>query len=93
MGMKLYSTFLEAGLPAPQMRYEAAMGAEPEWVGYEWWAETVRTFLPLAQQLGMAIEENIDIETLANRLREETVSRGGVARGPVLVSAWVWRSY
>lgn len=89
MGMKLYGTFLEAGLPAPQMRYEAAMGAGPEWVGYEWWAETVRTFLPLAQQFGVVTEEDMGIETLAERLRQETFRQGGVARGPVLVSAWV----
>jgi hypothetical protein len=88
-GMKLYITLLEAGLPAPQMCYEAAVGAGPDWVGYEWWAETVRTFLPLIQQFGIATEEDIGIETLAERLREEIVSRGGVARGPALVSAWV----
>lgn len=88
-GMKLYGTLLEAGLPAPQLRYEAAVGAGPDWVGYEWWAETVRPFLPLIQQFDIATEEDIGIETLAERLREETVSRGGVARGPALVSAWV----
>jgi hypothetical protein len=59
-GMKLYGTLQEAGLPAPQIRYEAAVDAGPDWVGYEWWAETV--------------------------------SRGGVARGPALVSAWVRKS-
>ena len=89
MGMKLYGTLLEAGLPSPQMRYEADMGAGPDWVGYEWWAETVRIFLPLIQKFGIATEQDIGMETLAERLREETVSRGGVARGPVLVSAWV----
>ncbi len=88
-GMKLYGTLLEAGLPTPQLRYEAAVGTGPDWVGYEWWAETVRTFLPLIQQFGLATEEDIGIETLAERLREETVSRGGVARGPALISAWV----
>jgi hypothetical protein len=88
MGMKLYGTFLEAGLPAPQLRYEAAVGAGPDWVGYEYWAETVRTLLPLLQQFGIATEEEIGMETLAERLREETVGRGGVARLPVLVSAW-----
>lgn len=92
MGMKLYGTFLAAGLPAPQLRYEAAIGTGPAWVGYEWWAETVRTFLPLAEQLGIITEEDVQIDTLAGRLREETVSRGGVARGPVLVSAWTRRS-
>lgn len=76
-------------MAAPQMRYEADMGGGPDWVGYEWWAETVRIFLPLIQKFGIATEQDIGMETLAERLREETVNRGGVARGPVLVSAWV----
>lgn len=88
-GLKLCRMFLEAGLPAPQVRYEAAIGSEPDWIGFEWWAETVRVFLPLIQQFGMGTEEEIEIETLAERLREETVSRRGVARTPILVSAWV----
>lgn len=89
MGMQLYSTFLQAGLPAPQLRYEAAIGAGPDWPGYEWWAETVRVFLPLSVKLGMTTEEEIDVDTLAERLREETVSHEGTARTPLMVSAWV----
>jgi hypothetical protein len=88
-GMQLYAMFREAGLPAPHMSYEAAIGGGPDWLGYEMWAETVRIFLPLIRQFGMATEEDIDIETLAERLRKETVSRGGMARSPILVSAWV----
>lgn len=87
--MQLYSTFLQAGLPAPQLRYEAAIGAGPDWPGYEWWAETVRVFLPLSVKLGMTTEEEIDVDTLAERLREETVSHEGTARTPLMVSAWV----
>jgi hypothetical protein len=71
------------------MHYEAAIGSEPDWVGFEWWAETVRIFLPLIKQFGLGSEEEIGIETLAERLREETVSQRGVARTPILVSAWV----
>ena len=88
-GLKLSRMFLEAGLPAPQVRYEAAIGSEPDWRGFEWWAESVRVFLPLIEQFGLATAEEIGIETLAERLREETVSQRGVARTGILVSAWV----
>ena len=88
-GLKLYRMFLDAGLPAPQVRYEAAVGSQPDWLGFEWWAETVRVFLPLIEQFGLETEEEIGIETLAERLRAETVSQRGVARTPILVSAWV----
>ena len=88
MGMKLSSAFLEASLPAPHLRYEAAIGTGSEWAGYEVLAGVVRDLLPLLQKFGIASSEDIRIETLAARLREEVVSVGGVARLPALVSAW-----
>ena len=87
-GMQLPSMFRAAGLPAPHLRYEASIGAEPNWPGFEMRAADVRTFLPLIVQFGLATEDEIDIDTLADRLREETVRQGGAARLPVLVSAW-----
>jgi SAM-dependent methyltransferase len=88
MGMKLCGTFLEASLPAPHLRYEAAIGAGPEWTGYEVLAGVVRDLLPLLEKFGIATRDDIRIETLAARLREEAASAGGVARLPALVSAW-----
>jgi ubiquinone/menaquinone biosynthesis C-methylase UbiE len=88
MGMKLSSAFLEASLPAPHLHYEAAIGAGPEWAGYEVLAGVVHDLLPLLQKYGIATAEDIRIETLAARLREEVASAGGVARLPALVSAW-----
>ncbi len=88
MGMKLYSTFLSAGLPAPQLRYEAAIGAGPAWVGYAHLSNTVRVLQPLILKCEIATVEEIGIETLTERLREEIVNQGGVARLSSLVSAW-----
>jgi hypothetical protein len=87
-GMQLPAMFREAGLPAPQMRYEASIGADRDWPGFQMRADDVRTFIPLARQFGIVTEEEIDMETLAERLREETVRHGGAARLPVVVSAW-----
>lgn len=89
MGMKLYSTFLSAGLPAPQLRYEAAIVTGSEWAGYEHVSNTVRVLMPLILQFEIASAAEIGIETLTERLREEIVSRGAVARLPSIVSAWV----
>jgi hypothetical protein len=88
MGMKLYSTFFAAGLPAPEPGYEAAIGAGSAWTGTDNFANTVRVLLPLIVRLGVATVEEVAIETLADRLREELVSRGSVARQSGLVSAW-----
>lgn len=91
-GMQLPAMFHAAGLAAPFMSYEASIGADRDWPGFEMWAADVRTFIPLIVQFGMATEEEIDIDTLADRLREETVSHAGAARLPAVVSAWVRRS-
>jgi len=88
MGMKLSSTLLAAGLPTAHLRYEAAIGAGPVWAGYEVLAGVVRDLLPLLQKFGIATPEEIGVETLAVRLREEVANAGGVARLPALVSAW-----
>jgi 2-polyprenyl-3-methyl-5-hydroxy-6-metoxy-1,4-benzoquinol methylase len=88
MGMKLSGEFLEVGLPAPEVRYEATIGTGPAWVGYEWLAGSVRAVLPLILKFGIATAEEVGIETLEDRLREEVVTQGGVARLPALVSAW-----
>jgi SAM-dependent methyltransferase len=88
MGMKLYGTFRDAGLPAPQLRYETSLGSGPDWDGYDVWAETIRPLAPVLERAGVATAEEIGLETLADRLRADTVGSGGVARGPVLISAW-----
>jgi 2-polyprenyl-3-methyl-5-hydroxy-6-metoxy-1,4-benzoquinol methylase len=88
MGMKLSATLLSAGLPVPQLRYEAAIGAGPLWAGPEYWAEMVRNLEPLIMRFGLATTEELGIETLAARLREEHARLGGTSRLPALVSAW-----
>jgi ubiquinone/menaquinone biosynthesis C-methylase UbiE len=88
VGMRLYSLFLDAGLPAPQMYSEAVVGAGPNWSGYEITALTIRTILPLILKFGIATEQEVGIDTLASRLQEGIVSQRGVARGPDIISAW-----
>jgi SAM-dependent methyltransferase len=87
-GMQLPAMFRAAGLPAPHMSYEASIGADADWLGFEMRAEDVRMFLPLIQRFGLATAEEIDIDTLADRLREEIMRHGGAAHLPVVVSAW-----
>lgn len=88
MGMRLYSEFLKVGLPAPEIRYEAAIGGGPSWVGYEWFAGSVRAVLPLILKFEVATAEEVGIDTLEDRLREEIAGQGGVVRLPALISAW-----
>jgi SAM-dependent methyltransferase len=88
MGLKLYPAFIAAGLPAPAMRAERPIGGGPDFPGYRWMAQITRSILPLMEQLGVANAENIDVETLVERLREEVVGSGGVVAMPTLMGAW-----
>ena len=64
------------------------MGAGPDWLWYDYAAETVRSLLPLILKFGIATAEEVTIDTLAERLRAEALSQRAVVRGPDVVSAW-----
>ena len=88
MGFKLRRAFLEAGLPEPRMELNAPVGGGPRWGGYEFAAGTLRTLLPLVERFGIATAEEVGVDTLADRLREEMVASDGVGKPPEMVSAW-----
>jgi SAM-dependent methyltransferase len=87
-GLRLFPIFLEAGLPAPEMHLDAAVGGGADWAGYDYMASLVRTLLPRFQQLGIATAEEVDIGTFAERLRAEVVSQQGVMTTWSFVTAW-----
>ena len=89
MGLKLYRTSLEAVLPAPHMRYESVIDGGPLCPVYDLLADVIRALLPNLVKFGIATAEEIDIDTLADRLCAEIVRHNGVARAPAVVSAWI----
>jgi SAM-dependent methyltransferase len=88
MGLKLCPASIAAGLPAPAMRAERPIGGGPDFPGYRWMAQITRSILPLMEQLGVANAEDIDVETLVERLRDEVVGSGGMVAMPTLMGAW-----
>jgi 2-polyprenyl-3-methyl-5-hydroxy-6-metoxy-1,4-benzoquinol methylase len=88
MGLGLYRTFVEAGLPPPQLIMGARVEGSSNSLGYQIVAQVVKSLLPVMQKLGVANEKEIQIETLAQRLRDEVLSRGAVIVLPPLVGAW-----
>jgi ubiquinone/menaquinone biosynthesis C-methylase UbiE len=87
-GYHLRNTFLDAGLPEPEMNVCAPIGGGPDFPGYDYGAESLRSMLPLILKLGIATEEEVEIDTLAQRLRADVVASGGVIKTPELVGAW-----
>jgi SAM-dependent methyltransferase len=88
MGLKLFPTFLRAGLPAPQLRRDVPVGGGPDWPGYGYVADTVRSLLPFLERVGMVRGEEVDVDTLEDRLRAEVTGQDGVQLLPALVGAW-----
>ncbi|MBV9227770.1 MAG: class I SAM-dependent methyltransferase [Chloroflexi bacterium] len=88
MGLRLYHVFLEAGLPEPQIACESFLGGGPDWPWYDVMAGRVRSLLPVLLQHGIATAEEVDINTLAQRLRDTMVNQRSVGKAPDLVAAW-----
>ncbi|SPB16794.1 SAM-dependent methyltransferase [Caballeronia novacaledonica] len=88
MGSKLYSTFRSAGLPGPKMLLSARFEGGPDSFAYQYMAEVLRTLLPLAERFGVASADEIGIDTLASRLRDEIVALDGIMQPPAFVGAW-----
>lgn len=87
MGYKLHRSFLEAGLPQPQMLLESKVASSSDTDAHEYAADTLRNMLPMLVNFGIATEEEVDIDTLAQRLHAETVASGGVIKITDVISA------
>jgi SAM-dependent methyltransferase len=89
MGTELFATFSAAALPPPAMQFDARIGGGPDHPAYDRIADTVRSLLPAMEELGIATAGEVQIETLADRLRSEAVAAGAVITSPALIGAWV----
>lgn len=88
MGTRLYTTFLRAGLPPPNMIAATHIACGPTAPGYEYMVGVLRSLLPLIEQSGIADLAEIGIDTLAARLRDDAVANERVTFLPRVVGAW-----
>jgi len=89
MGLKLYSVFVSAGLPPPTMRLEAVIaGGRNGSEQVRLLTDIVRTVLPEMERLGVATANEVEIETLTERICAEMTAKESVivARGEI--AAW-----
>jgi ubiquinone/menaquinone biosynthesis C-methylase UbiE len=87
-GLEMYSVFVDAGLPGPTMRMDAVIGGGPDCPAYALVTEVTRSLLPVMEKLKIATAAEVDIATLAERLRDEVVAAKGVVLSPGLIGAW-----
>jgi len=91
MGTQLFPLFGATGFRAPDCRAEYPMGGGADNPFYEWISEAVRSILPRAKALGIPGAEDIEIETLEQRLRGECVANGSCLPGPTMVGGFAFR--
>ena len=88
MGLDLYSTFVDAGLPEPSLQYTAPVGGPETWIGYQFIAAAFRSILPLLERFEIATAEEVDLDTLAQRLRAEVIASKRPLILPPHITAW-----
>jgi ubiquinone/menaquinone biosynthesis C-methylase UbiE len=76
IGRRLTRAFAEAGLVDRRIVREGPMESGADTGAYEFMAQTVRSLLPAAVRMGLATEEEVAIDTLAERMRAEAVAVG-----------------
>jgi hypothetical protein len=93
LGLEMHSLFLDCGLPQPSMRMDALVSGEEDSPVYKLLAEAVRTLMPTLEKLKIASAAQIHIDSLADRMRNEVVSKRGVAMSYGLVCAWARKPF
>jgi ubiquinone/menaquinone biosynthesis C-methylase UbiE len=88
MGSKLLTTFLSAGLPPPAMIAASRVESGPHSPAYEYLAGVLRSLLPTIERDNIATMSEIEINTLSERLRQDTVLGKRVIFLPRLIGAW-----
>ena len=89
MGMKLHSTFIEAGLPAPSLRLESVMDGDFDHADcIHLVTDLAATLLPEMERLSVCTALQLDIDTLAGRIHDEMKANGSVIIGRAEVGAW-----
>jgi SAM-dependent methyltransferase len=88
VGTRLFHLFTKAGFAAPDCRAEYPIDGGPDSPFYEWMAEGFRSILPRAEALGIGQDLNLNLDTLAERLKEEAVSLNACCPAPLMVGGF-----
>jgi ubiquinone/menaquinone biosynthesis C-methylase UbiE len=86
-GAKLHTVFRRAGLAAPRLTLGAPLGAADDEDILTLVVETWRSMFLAAQRLGLVPDELADVDTLAQRLRNEAAGAEAIAIMPALICA------
>ena len=88
LGPRIHRVFQSAGLPLPNMRFEAVMDPRPDSPIYDYIAETVANILPKAIEYGIPGATEIDVTTIASAIRAEMNAVGYAMLTSPMICAW-----
>jgi ubiquinone/menaquinone biosynthesis C-methylase UbiE len=91
MALKLYPTFIAAGLPTPSLQAEVAvMGSQDPFVEplANFLVQGLRSMTPVIVKHGLATEQELDLDTYARRLADAFRAAGGIMMSPPFIGAY-----
>jgi len=88
LGLEMHALFLDCGLPEPRMRTDTLVSGEGDSPVYRLLAEAVRSLTPTLEKLNIASADQMNIDSLADRMRDEVAAKRAVAMSYGLVGAW-----
>jgi SAM-dependent methyltransferase len=86
--VRLPSLFRSAGLPAPKLMFEMVMDSQHDPEIYRFVADTAGTLLPRMEELGIALAEAVQPDTLADHLQAEAIALNAVIGVMPMIGAW-----
>lgn len=73
----------------PHRRWPTALvGGGPDFGGYAWLAGVVRSLAPVMAKLAIADPDQLGLDTLTDRIRDDAVAGGAVVWTPSFVGAY-----
>jgi ubiquinone/menaquinone biosynthesis C-methylase UbiE len=88
MGIKLYSTFLAAGLAAPTMRLHAVIGGAKALEEVHFAADVAVTHAAAIERTGVATADELGADSLIERIVQEMNANQSVIVGRADIGAW-----
>jgi len=79
---------MDAGFEAPDCRAEYPISGGADSVYYEWFAESFRSIRPRVVALGIIADNELDPDTLEQRMRDETTASNSCLAAPAMIAAF-----
>jgi SAM-dependent methyltransferase len=88
LGPRLHRVFPAAGLPVPEMRFEAVVDGRDDSPLYQYVADTMASLLPKALEYGVPGADKLDIASMPGQVRAEMNAIGYAMVVASMVCAW-----